>query len=309
MDRDRWLWVVAGIVAVIVGVLLWRNGGTSDDNAAAVADRSRSCQAVTGTKAERFAACTAELHPASVSAEAQKEIDDYAKVVFIGPKGKAKEAVDISAISGVDSLLLGTDEAAVANALRKAGVRGLVIHRDYAMALDRDASVLSRLANHDGLSWHDLEYVTSEQLVYRVRGTTAELSPSIGDNLLAALRARLAGQAAPRIAWRPDNARVIASIRLQGETLAIRHAFGTDIEKVFDDLADKLRKRWERDVETKGIGSLDARLPAARLEVQVVMERANVEPRTKYQLSDLWEMGVDGMTLTAPDDAKDKAFV
>jgi hypothetical protein len=311
MDRDRWLWVVAGVVAVVVGLLLWKNAGPGGDNAASVADRSRACQEVVGSKAERFAACSASLGPASVSPSAQKAIDDFAKskVLFIGPKGQAKDAVDVGSVPGLDVLLLGTDEASAAVALRKAGVRGLVIHRDYAMALDRDASVLSRLANHDGLSWYDLEYVTSEQLIYTVRDTSKELSASIGDNLLAALRARLENKTPPRSSWRPNGVRLLASIRLQGDTLAIRHATGNDIEKVLDDVADKLRRRWERAVETQGTGTLDARLPDARLEIQVVTERATVEPRTKYELNDLWEMGVDGMMLSAPDGSGDKAFV
>ena len=37
------------------------------------------------------------------------------------------------------------------------------------------------------------------------------------------------------------------------------------------------------------------RLDEARLEIHVVMERAPVEPRSKYAIFELWEQGVDGM--------------
>jgi hypothetical protein len=308
MDKDRWLWVVVSVVAVLGGVLYWQNRSPQPGDAASASDRARRCQTVTGTKAERFQACTAELSPAAVSGAAQQVVDKHKRVLFVGPKGQSKDSVDVASVKGLDALLLGTDESAVAASLRAAGVGGLVVHRDYAMALDRDASVVSRLANHDELSWMTLEYVTSEQLVYGVRGTPRELSLSVGDNLLAALRARLAHQAPPPVSWRPDGVRLLASIRLQGDTLAIRHASGDDIERVLDEAAEKLRRRWERDIETQGFGTLDARLADARLEVQVVVERAPVEPRTKYELNDLWEMGVDGMMLTTPDDAKDKSF-
>jgi hypothetical protein len=105
------------------------------------------------------------------------------------------------------------------------------------------------------------------------------------------------------VKWDPDAVRLIGTARLQGSTLVTRHVVEGEeggaqthaIERALDDLAGKMRRDWERKIETEGMGRLADRLKDIRLEIQVVTERAPVEPRSRFAIFDLWEMGVDGM--------------
>ena len=151
-------------------------------------------------------------------------------------------------------------------------MRALVVHRDLTEALDRDKVVLSRLAHHDHLEWFQLRRVTDELMIYTVRSSRSRVPLTTGDSLLKGLRARLEGKNIKAQAWKPDTVRLIGTLRLQGNALAIRHAVGTNIEAVLSELAAKLRSRWDREVAIEGHGSLDSRLDDIRLEVHVVME-------------------------------------
>ena len=52
---------------------------------------------------------------------------------------------------------------------------------------------------------------------------------------------------------------------------------------------------FDEDVQVFGHGDLQENLPRIRLEVHMVMEKAPVEPRSRWAIFDLWEPGVDGM--------------
>ena len=94
-----------------------------------------------------------------------------------------------------------------------------------------------------------------------------------GSLLLAGLRARLEGRTAPPQSWKPDAVRLIGGMRLQGGLIVMRHATtsrstvkGEPVEEALDDLAEKMRRRWEREIEIDGFGRLEDRLADARLE-------------------------------------------
>lgn len=325
MKVDGW-WVTVGVVSVVGVALLVFNGnstgGLADDEPAARSvspDRSRWCEQLSGTPKERFDACIAALAPPTLSKAALKEVQEIAdagKMLVLGDQlpGVKGEQVEIAGQAAIAEALLATDEAALAKLLRDGSFRGVIVHRDLTVALDRDAMVASRLANHDFLEWFQLRYVTPEILAYTVRGNPARITDATGEALLSGLRARLEGRTPARQTWAPDAVRLMASIRLQGQTLALRHSTVAKpkngvpvLEAALDELADKLQRRWDREVEPMGFGPLQDRLDEARIEVHVVLERARVEPRSRFAIFDLWEIGIDGAMLTQGE-GKDQKF-
>ncbi len=322
MKWDRWMPALAVIVAV-VGAVVWqnregipakRNVQLDDLGLGSVQpspERWLHCQDLSGEPVDRLSRCLAELPSPKLSAGVEASLKTLAKggtLLSAGPSLGLAGAEQQLLAEQTELLgpLMGNDEGAASKALRGAGIRGLVVHRDLQGALDRDDAILARLVYRDHYEWFQLRYATSELLVYSVRTSPTHLPLATGEGLLQGLRARLEGVSAkemPRQRWTPGAVRLLGSIRKQGAMLALRHVVvGSDgndsariLETALDELASKLRREWERDVEPEGHGRLDDQLDQVRIEIQVVMERAPVEPRTRYDVFSLWEMGVDGM--------------
>ncbi|HHO50267.1 MAG TPA: hypothetical protein ENK18_05185 [Deltaproteobacteria bacterium] len=302
MNWSSWLPSVILIVAV-GGTILYYNQDTSTPR---LRERSRSCRSLSGEVQDRIDACYGELGTTQLSPEvaellAQIQRDGALFTVGANLSGDL-EAVRVQDHPTISDALLETDDAEVSRLLREQGVRGLVVHRDLIGAVDRDRSVIARLAHHDELRWFQLRYVTDELMVYTVRSSPSRVPIETGDQLLRGLRARLRGLPMtewPKQGWHPATIRLIGTIRLQGKTLAIRHVISASesnaVDLALDEMAEKLTREWERQVEPAGHGRLKDRLDDVRLELHVVMERAPVEPRSRTAIFELWEMGVDGM--------------
>lgn len=306
-------WIGIGALALIGGVIAFTGNDaapTGDpiepENPIVKADRIRACQQLTGDRDSRLAACLGDIGALPMSTDSAAEIKKWTergKVLVLGGQ-LAIEGVETTRFaigSPYQELLLANDEAKFAEALRNDGYRGMVVARDLTGAIDRDGTVISRLAQHDFVEWFQLRRVTEEAFLYTVRSTPAKVPTQTGDRLLKGLRARLEGRAVPRQSWTPEQVRLIASARLQGRTLITRYEVTSDLEKGLDDLASKLRREWERKVEIYGHGSLDERLDDLRLDLHIVMETAFVEPRSRFAIFDLWEMGIDGVMFSQRD--------
>lgn len=314
--------VIAAIVLVIGAMIAWQawfsegegqgiTGEVADRFRAPQADRDRYCQELTGTPSERLRACLDALPAAPLSSEARELVDDLgesgALLALARPLGLSTN--ELSPTGELFELLLASDEEAAAASIRDAGVRGVIVHRDLTQALDRDASVVSRLAQHDHLEWFQLRRVTEHLFIYTVRRSSSTVPLTTGAELLAGLRARVEGRQPAPQSWNPGSAvRLIASARLQGHTLVYRHAAGSNLERVLDELAGRLVRRWDRRVAIEGHGLFRDRLDDLRLEVHVVMERAPVEPRSNFAIFDLFEIGIDGFFLRRADGLRDQKF-
>lgn len=314
---DGWWVALGGLLILGVGAFLWSG---SDDRGIENApvkptseDRVHQCGTTSGEVDARLDACLAELDTAPLSRDARelvRSLGDSGKTLTLGPRVDANSPqLALAEVPGARQALLGTDEAAVAQLLRDADVRGLVVYRDLTNALDRDRRVLARLSHHDHLEWFQLRRVTDELFIYTVRHSSTHMPLATGDQLLRGLRARLEGwPVIPRQSWEPTSIRMIGSMRLQGRTLVMRHVTGSNIESALNDLAAKLKRRWDREVAIYGHGTLRERIEDIRLEVHIVMERAPVEPRTRLAIFDLWELGQDGMTFRQRDGVDDQKF-
>jgi len=310
MKWQNWLPAV-GIGAVLVGILVFRGQGptsvgigiTNDDIWQPKSDRDLQCLQIRGEPLDRVRACIPQLESPKISKAAKAEVEKLAKEGKLLVVGSPDLGVEYD--KPTDELietLMGTDEAAANKAIRDGGYRGFVIDRDVKFSIDRDQAVLARLTYRDHYEWFQLRYVTEDLLIYSVRKSPIRLPLSTADRLLTGLRQRLEGQPVMPQDWRPSAVRLLGTMRLQGETLVVRHAIvgGTkgnrsSVDQALDELAVKMRREWARSVVPMGIGDLDDQLDNVRLEVHVVMERATVEPRSKWAIFELWEQGVDGM--------------
>jgi hypothetical protein len=321
----RWMTEVTGLVAglalVIGGAIAYQawfgnpegeglTGEKVDRYRAPMPDRPQDCTDLTGTALERTRACLADIAPYDLSEDARdtlRDIGESGAILALGPQvglGLDERTPD----SALLDALLQNDGESVAALLRDQGVRGVVVARDLTVALDRDGTVLSRLAQHDHLAWFQLRRVTDRALIYTVRSSSNRIPTPTGSALLAGLRARLEGRRPPPQSWDPSRVELIGSVRLQGHTLVLRHAAGSDLERVLDELARDLSRRWQREVSILGMGDLSDNLHQARLEVHVVLEEAPVEPRSRWAIFDLWEIGIDGMMMRRAEGLKEQKF-
>ncbi len=280
-------------------------GVTNDEVWQPKSDRSLQCLDLAGEERGRVEACLPQLRGSGLSSAAKEvlaKLADSGKILSAGElDGAGLAHIRLKDHPEILEALLGTDEALAAEAMREAGVRAFVIDRDVKFSLDRTNKVLPRLTYRDHYEWFQLRYATEDRLVYSVRSSPARIPIATGASLLRGLRARLEGRAPQKQRWDADAVRLIGTLRLQGEALAMRHVVvgspkGKVVDRALDELAAKLRREWERKVVPKGIGDLDVLIEDdIRVEIQVVMERAPVEPRSKFAIFELWEMGVDGM--------------
>ncbi|MCB9668607.1 MAG: hypothetical protein H6736_03430 [Alphaproteobacteria bacterium] len=313
-----WVWLAFAAGIAVIGVAMW-NGrqqttvlvDEETGERVVIEKRAKNCRSLKGELDARVGACLGELSGLPLSKKARREIDDLVKggrgLITVGDfadyPGKGLAGHD-----DVLSALLSKDEDKAAKVLRGQEFKTVVVARDLVGAVDHDNVVLALLAHHSHTSRFKLRYVTQNAFVYTVRETDMGLKEETGDLLLRGLRARLAGTPVPKQAWKPDAIRLIGTMRTQGRRLGMRHVVGTNIESTLDDLADKLRTRWERDVETDGHGRLEDRLDDIRFEVHVVMERAPVEPRDRQSIFELFEMGIDGAIFQHKEGVKDRKF-
>jgi len=272
----------------------------------------KACRFLQGEVLSRLGACLGELKSPQLSSAIRDLVANLSKngpVLVMGAKLDLDvEQKVLELTSEVLKPLMATDETLVAKQLRDDGVRGIVVYRDLVGALDRDATVLSRLAQHDHLRWFQLRHVSADLMLYTVRSSPTRVPLKTGSGMIEGLRARLEGRAPIAQAWRPGSVRLLGTARLQGRTLVTRHAAGADLERVLDELALKMKTRWEREVETEGMGALADRLDELRLGVHIVMEKATVEPRSREEIFDLWELGVDGMMFRHREGIKNQKF-
>ncbi len=279
-------------------------GVTNDEVWQPKSDRSLQCLDLAGEERDRLVACLPQLRGSGLSSAAKEvlqKLGEGGKILSVGELAAAGMAYErLESHPDLIDVLLGTDEAAAAKALREAGVRGLVVDRDVKFSLDRTNRVLPRLAYRDDYEWFQLRHVTEDRLIYSVRSSPSRIPIATGASLLRGLRARLEGRKPEPQTWDADAVRLIGMLRLQGEALAIRHVVVGGktgvVDKALDELAEKLAREWDRKVVPMGVGDVAELIEDdIRIEVQVVMERAPVEPRSKYAIFELWEMGVDGM--------------
>src|SRR5688572_16224007 len=145
-----WLPIVI-VVAMVTGAVVWQNQREEESQP----ERHARCQRLSGSVEGRVRACLEDLGRSELSAQAKEVVADIAadgKVMALADLD-VKSKVGLGSDPAIEPLLMGLDEHALAKKLRDTGVRGVVVSRDLIGAVDRDTTVLARLAHHDFLEW------------------------------------------------------------------------------------------------------------------------------------------------------------
>jgi hypothetical protein len=210
------------------------------------------------------------------------------------------EVKDIRADAKIKELLLGTDEAAAAEAIRETGARVLIVHSSLRPSMDRTKNVLSRLYNHDALERFQLARVEDGALIYLVVDKPLQLSPELAGAAVQWIRASLSGQnPAPFPAVKPErsNWTLVTTLRGRGQEVAFSLAEADTLDKALVETVNDLETFHRRNREPLGFPPLRDHMPGLLIEIQRVTERAHVVPRDEGSLEDLWELGIDGAIL------------
>lgn len=229
----------------------------------------------------------------------------------LGGMPEAVKAEELLTDPALRALLLANDEGAAAKALAERGVKGLVLHRDVAIAVDRDRRVLSRLYHHGHLDYFRLARVGEGTLVYTVHAEPVPFPPALAQASVDYLRARLGGAAEaslPKVQDSVGSWAFFATLRTQGREQAIVFARSGSLKGVLDELVEDLEVEHRRRVEILGHPRLSEAMGDMGIELHRVTERAYVEPRDEETLQALLEPGIDGVYMMSAD-KKERAAV
>jgi hypothetical protein len=199
----------------------------------------------------------------------------------------------------IAAALQGTDEAAAAQALADANIKGILLHSSIRATFDRDSRILSKLYHHDALTRFQLVLVDQDLMLYLVQ-PLAGLTPEVANAAIQWLRAQLSGQnPAPFPALKPETGiwMLLGSIRKHGQEVAVSLADGKTFDLALDELAHDLEMVHRRYKEILGFPRLSTDLQSYSFEIYRITEMAQVLAKEDEQLADLWELGIDGAIL------------
>jgi hypothetical protein len=209
------------------------------------------------------------------------------------------ETIDLAAASFAD-VVMGDDEGALAEALRSAGARVLVLHTALRPSFNRDRHVLSRLYHHAHLDHFQLARVEEGLFVYLVNDAPIRFEPALADASIRWLREELSGKRPPPMPpVKSDSGKwlLVTSVRGHGQELAFSLAEGSTLDVALRETADDLEAAHRRNREVLGFPRLSEHIEDLVIEIHRVKERAMVVPRGEDELKALWEMGLDGAIL------------
>ncbi|MBL8617478.1 MAG: hypothetical protein JNM72_17855 [Deltaproteobacteria bacterium] len=265
---------------------------------------------VTGaTPQERLEGAVGKAPTAKLSFEAVEQIGKYKGDLVVDRVGgfdgldAGRGQIDALRDPELRALLEGDDEGKVADWMKAKGARLLLLHSAATPSVDRGRSVLSRLYHHDHLERFRLIRLTDGALIYKV-GDPLPFSPQVAELGLRYLRARLSGQPAsrlPKIDATDGVWTLVATVRGQGQELAVALGQDEDFGEAIDELAVDLEKVHRRRAEPLGFPPLRDHVATLTLELHRVTERASIEPRDEATLEAFWELGIDGVNLTSAD--------
>jgi hypothetical protein len=243
----------------------------------------------------------------TLGTEARKSLEKASGVFLVDAPQKVHglpEAVEVKPLLGdpaIEELLVGTDEAALADKLVADKVQAVVVHWRLQSAVDRGRRVASRLYHHDELTRFQLQRVTDELLIYKVLDSPVVFPPQLAAACAMSLRSLLTtgrGIDLSQVpAPREGEWELMASVRGQGRELGIGLASTKDLNGAILELARDLERIHRRYHEWDGFPPLQQHMKDLSIEVHRITERAVVEPRAEQDLEDLWEMGIDGAII------------
>ena len=207
--------------------------------------------------------------------------------------------LDLQREAALLEAMKGYDEAALAEALKGAGVQVILLHRSLRASLDRDSRVISRLYNHDALERFQLIRVQDDLLVYLVEAPAA-FPPELAQASIRWLREKLSGKnpaSFPEIKADRGQWMLITTLRGQGREVAVSVADGKTLDLALDEAARDLEMNHRRYYEITGAPVLEKAVEGYTFEIHRISEMAAVATDDEAILESLWEMGIDGALI------------
>ncbi|MBO86281.1 MAG: hypothetical protein CL927_13060, partial [Deltaproteobacteria bacterium] len=258
----------------------------------------------------RFQAALEAAPQASLSFAGADRVANYEGAVLIDAPEKVSglptdaEVRPLTADPAVFEALKGADEVVAAKLLREANVRVLLLHHGMTESIDRSGSVLSRLYHHDHLQLFSLFRVGDDLLYYKVNDAPLQFPPQLAKLSLGYLRHRLMRKPPvklPNIESENKSWTFMASIRGYGQEQAVAFAQDRTLQGALEELVVDLERSHRRRIEVHGRRPLHDEIADLRIEIQRVVERAYIEPRSESFLQSYWEMGIDGAYMMTAD--------
>lgn len=258
----------------------------------------------------RIAAASDKVGTETVSASALSRITKNGGQVLIDIPEKVSglpETTNVASLMAdpeVKAALMGLDEAAAAALLVSKGVKTVIMHSKVTPSVDRGKRVLSRLYHHDQLLFFQLFRVGEGLYFYRVLDKPVSFNANLAKSSMVYIRHRLKGNPkapipdvkAPMGQWS-----FVATLRGQGRELAVAFAQDRQLGGAIEELVQDLERLHRRRVEYMGFPPLKDHIDDLKLELQLVTERAYIEPRDDKFLAEFWELGIDGAFMLTKD--------
>ncbi|MFH1463974.1 MAG: hypothetical protein ABIO70_06295 [Pseudomonadota bacterium] len=255
----------------------------------------------------RLEAAVTHASTETLGTEARKSLEQATGIFLVDAPNKVRglpEAVTVQPLLGdpaVVELLIGSDEAALADKLLEQKVQAVVVHWRLQSAIDRGGRVASRLFHHDELNRFQLQRITDELLIYKVLEAPVVFPPQLAAAVTMSLRSLLTTGRGIDLSKVPPPRdgewELMASVRGQGRELGIGLAHGKNLNAVMLELARDIERIHRRYHEWDGFPPIQQNMKDLTIEVHRITERAPVEPRGETDLEDLWEMGIDGAII------------
>jgi hypothetical protein len=218
------------------------------------------------------------------------ELRDRGRVAVVGGgdllrlEAEGSSLRPAEAIPGLPEALAGTDERALAEVLREAGVGAVLVDGRGGGRLEEDATLEARLRAYGNLEPLRGVLLTPTAALYeRRRGLTLE--PPLGDVLARAARQIVGGSTLPPMRSFPEplrrtrNVEVMVMLKSGSEPRLWRSARGGSIARALVTAASVARQRWSEREQAMG-GPIDERLPRMTVKVFLLEEDGTLADRS-----------------------------
>ena len=216
---------------------------------------------------------------------------------------------------GGQALWWEADQEAAATAVKEAGAKYLLLHREVVPSVDRDSSVISRLYHDAHHPWFSLIAVDERLFLYKVLDKPFNFPPDLAAAAVREIRQELKGEPGVRFpaSLKPGNGKkwnlVIAARMEGGRELATGMCVSDRFDACLKELARDLEREYRRYSEWYGAGFIEDLADTLILEIQMITERARILSWGEEDLRVLFEMGVDGAILVDRVSTKKRAGV
>jgi hypothetical protein len=216
---------------------------------------------------------------------------------------------------GGEAIWWASDQKAAAQAVKDAGAKYFLLHREVLPSVDRGSAVLSRLYHDDHHPWFNLVAVDERFFLYKVLDEPFSFPPELAGAALKGVREQLMGRPGVRFpaTMKAGNGKkwnLLAVARLEGgRELATGMCINDRFDGCIAELSRDLEREYRRYAEWFGLGAIEEIAPELVLEIQRITDRTRVLTWGGDDLEIFFEMGIDGAVIVDKVSKKKRAGV